>query len=248
MDDFALRAIERILDAIIGGVSIYLGYRLFLSVPRRGGRGRAGRGSRAPASADGGESSAEFKLPGDASIILTRVGPGIFFALFGAAVVVTSLSKGMSYHHGPAGGGAGIAAPSAGGGAANAVNGGETDWHGYLPADKSGGGSTDWSGAVGADKANASPRLSRDRIVAERRDLAPQIAALNRIVPALKADIDPGRKADIELAIPAIKRTLMHPAWDADWGDEAAFDEWASNGASGTAPRGCEKAAQFFNQ
>jgi hypothetical protein len=239
MDDFALRAIERILDAVIGGISIYLGYRLFLSVPRRGGdRDRVGRGSRASASADEGASSAEFKLPGDVSIILTRVGPGIFFALFGAAVVVTSLSKGMSYHREPA----------TGGGAANPAGAGTTDWHGYLASDKSAGGATDWSGAIGADKGYATRRLSRDRIVAQRRDLAPQIAALNAIMPALKADIDPGRKADIELAIPAIKRTLMHPAWDADWGDEAAFDEWTSNGANGAAPVGCDQAAKFFNQ
>jgi hypothetical protein len=239
MDDFALRAIERILDAVIGGLSIYFGYRLFLSVPRSGAdRDGTTREPSASASADAVGSSAEFKLPGDISIILTRVGPGIFFALFGAVVVVTSLSRGMSYHHEPA----------AGASAANPVGAGTTDWHGYLSADKSARGATDWSGAIGADKADAAPRLSRDRIVAQRRDLAPQIAALNAIVPALKADIDPGRKADIELAIPAIKRTLMHPVWDRDWGDEAAFDEWASNGAIGAAPGGCDQAAKFFNQ
>lgn len=238
MDDFALRAIERILDAVIGGISIYLGYRLFLSVPRRAADPDGTAQGANDSASDGGGSSAEFKLPGDVSIILTRVGPGIFFALFGAAVVVTSLSKGMSYHHEPAAGGA----------AGTPVGMGATDRHGYLSSDKSTGGTTDWSGAVGADKADATPRLSRDRIVAQRRDLAPQIAALNAIVPALKADIDPGRKADIELAIPAIKRTLMHPVWDTDWGDEVAFDEWASNGAGGAAPVGCDQAARFFNQ
>jgi len=50
-----------------------------------------------------------------------------------------------------------------------------------LCSDKSAGGTTDWSAVIGADK--AAPRLARERIVARRRDLAPQIAALNAMAP-----------------------------------------------------------------
>jgi len=49
-----------------------------------------------------------------------------------------------------------------------------------LCSDKSAGGTTDWSAVIGADK--AAPRLAR-AMVARRRDLAPQIAALNAMAP-----------------------------------------------------------------
>lgn len=78
MDAAILRSIERIVATAAGGLSIYLGYRLFLSGPP--GRGR---------------SSAHFALGDKASIDLTRVGPGVFFALFGATVVGLSLWRGI---------------------------------------------------------------------------------------------------------------------------------------------------------
>lgn len=73
MDPMILRAIERILAVAIGGLSICLGYRLFLAVPRQ----RDGSGS--------------VKLPWNISVALARVGPGVFFALYGAVVVGYSL-------------------------------------------------------------------------------------------------------------------------------------------------------------
>jgi hypothetical protein len=77
MDEVMLRAIERLLAVIIGGLSVYLGYRLFLCIPEQ----------------KEGEGKIEF--PGGASIFVTRVGPGVFFAMFGAAIVGLSLSKGV---------------------------------------------------------------------------------------------------------------------------------------------------------
>lgn len=73
MDPLTLRGIERILAVAIGGVSIVLGYRLFSAVPVQQ------------------DSSGTLKLPWNISVGLTRVGPGVFFALFGAAVVGYSL-------------------------------------------------------------------------------------------------------------------------------------------------------------
>jgi hypothetical protein len=70
---FLVRMIERVADVIIGGIAIYLGYSLFLRLPRV----KASNG--------------EFVLPGNVSIYLSRIGPGIFFALFGTAVVLLSL-------------------------------------------------------------------------------------------------------------------------------------------------------------
>jgi hypothetical protein len=73
MDPITLRAVERILAIAIGGLSILLGYRLFLAIPEQ----RDGSGT--------------FRLPWNISVGLARVGPGVFFALFGAAVVGYSL-------------------------------------------------------------------------------------------------------------------------------------------------------------
>jgi hypothetical protein len=72
-DPIILRAIERILAVAIGGLAIYCGYRLFLAAPDQRADGRA-----------------ELTLAKDKRLILTRVGPGTFFALFGTAVVLAS--------------------------------------------------------------------------------------------------------------------------------------------------------------
>jgi len=70
---------ERLLAAGIGGMSIYLGYCLFLALP------------------DVRESSGEVRLPIDIRVVIARVGPGAFFALFGAAVVALSLYTAVRY-------------------------------------------------------------------------------------------------------------------------------------------------------
>lgn len=80
MDAITLRFLERILAVAVGGMAIYLGYRLFLKVPE----GQNGEG--------------KFILPWDTSIALSRVGPGVFFALFGASVVGVSFLKPIEYH------------------------------------------------------------------------------------------------------------------------------------------------------
>jgi hypothetical protein len=78
MDPAILRSLERILAVAIGGMSIWLGYRLFIALPEQ----RDGSGS--------------FKLPWNISVVLSRVGPGVFFALFGAAVVAFGLHSAVS--------------------------------------------------------------------------------------------------------------------------------------------------------
>jgi hypothetical protein len=79
MEFIMLRTFERLLSTAIGGLSIYLGYRLFLKMP----------------SVSDGEG--KIKLPGGISIFLSRVGPGIFFALFGASILVTSIYSPLFY-------------------------------------------------------------------------------------------------------------------------------------------------------
>lgn len=77
MDLLQLRVMERVLAVVIGGLSIFLGYRLFIKLPEQK------------------DSSGKLMLPGDISIFFSRIGPGVFFSLFGAAVVVVSLQHGL---------------------------------------------------------------------------------------------------------------------------------------------------------
>lgn len=79
MDDpvTILRMVERILAVLIGGMAIYLGYRLFFHLPFE----RSHKG--------------ELALPG-VKIVLSRVGPGVFFAAFGSVVLYFSITAEVS--------------------------------------------------------------------------------------------------------------------------------------------------------
>lgn len=72
-----LRLVERIASVAVGGLMIYLGYRLFSQV-----RGKA-------------ESSGDFSLGGGRHIKLSKVGPGVFFALFGTGLIIFSITRGI---------------------------------------------------------------------------------------------------------------------------------------------------------
>lgn len=77
MDAITLRMIERIMGVLIGGLSIYLGFYLFKIIPHS----KTGEG--------------KFTFPG-VSIHLFRTGPGVFFALFGCAIIYWSFSHPIS--------------------------------------------------------------------------------------------------------------------------------------------------------
>lgn len=75
MDALLFRFLERLIVVLFSGMAIYLGFRLFLAVPEQR------------------NASGEIKLPKDISIILSRVGPGAFFALFGTVVLGLALLR-----------------------------------------------------------------------------------------------------------------------------------------------------------
>jgi len=66
------RSAERIIGVLLGGLAIFLGYKLFINVPQST------------------DSSAEVDITAKVKVILTRIGPGVFFALFGAGIVLSS--------------------------------------------------------------------------------------------------------------------------------------------------------------
>jgi hypothetical protein len=79
---FLWRAVERFANVLIGALAIYLGYKLFMNLPERRE-----------------EKKGEMKLmlPGDISVYVSRVGPGVFFALFGTAVVLMSFVSAVRF-------------------------------------------------------------------------------------------------------------------------------------------------------
>jgi branched-subunit amino acid transport protein len=69
------RSTERVLLVLVGALAIYLGYRLFVVIPTLD------------------RSEGRIRLPGGVSIFLTRIGPGVFFALFGCALIGFAVSR-----------------------------------------------------------------------------------------------------------------------------------------------------------
>jgi len=75
------RSLERIVAVLLGGLAIYYGFRLFLDVPFER------------------YSDGKIQLPG-MSVVLSKAGPGLFFAAFGAIVIVTSLMQSVTVGRG----------------------------------------------------------------------------------------------------------------------------------------------------
>src|SRR5688500_12381930 len=70
-----MRMVDRLLGLLSGALCVVLGYRLFINLPEKT------------------DLAGKVVLPGGVSIWLSRVGPGIFFALFGAAIVAYSFAS-----------------------------------------------------------------------------------------------------------------------------------------------------------
>jgi hypothetical protein len=201
LDPIAWRMIERILAVAIGGVAIYLGYRLFLQVPERH------------------DSQGSITLPWDITVLLSRVGPGVFFALFGAAVVGYGLHESVSYTRERSS----QTAQATGGPNASATE------------------RVIWGGA--------SPRMTTqpdEALTAARLRARLEIEFLNSLPALLRGDLKDEQERDVSQRTAALKLGVMHLLWGGDWGDFAAFKDWAQGSASEPIPKGLEAAAQYF--
>ncbi|MEB4591933.1 hypothetical protein VSS37_13150 [Candidatus Thiothrix sp. Deng01] len=190
MEEFILRLVERILGVIIGGFSIYLGYHLFLELPIQT------------------NSSGKVILPGDVSIYLSRIGPGVFFALFGAMIVGASLfSKVEKLSHESK-----VTQDSAG----NITTVNKTQE------------------IRGMALGTPSTASEQERLMAEART---QIYTLNsNLADALKPDLHENDRKDLEVAIDYSKRKILQTVWQTSWGEFSAFETWVKSGASTPPP------------
>lgn len=201
MDPITLRAIERILVVLFGGLAIVLGYRLFLHVPERV------------------EGAGKITLPGGVSIFLTRLGPGAFFALFGATVIALSFRFTLSQ--------------STEARVSTLASTGDS-----VPVSSYRNETTYFS---------QSSDLGEETLAMERAQLRGHLFLLNRLDDLLRSDLAPEQRADLESAIPRIKLAAMRSVWSDEWGDFARFRQWVEQeGASGPPPDGLAQAAAFF--
>ena len=198
-----MRAVERLLIVGAGAGAIYLGYRLFLAMPNRD------------------RSSGKLELPGGISIFLSRVGPGVFFSLFGAAVVAMALQFAPSYSE---------MSKSVGDIAANAASGAA------LASAKR---KASYSGLV--EPSGAAPDDT------DRANAALTIRNLNRAVPALRDGLERTYRIDVEQAVQDAKLRLMRTVWsEASWGPYARFAAWVEAGERDPAPADVQAAVAVY--
>ncbi len=199
------RALERILAIIIGGVCVYLGYRLFLRIPEQK------------------EGEATIKFPGDLSVYIARVGPGVFFALFGAAIVAVSLYQGVIYlHQTPIGASPVEAAPGAD----------------SVPARPG----IEFFGGFNPPRShNDFELIDRDRL-----SLSLEMESLNAISGLLSRQLSEQRRAALQTRITSIKLRLMQTVWGPDWGDFSTFQLWVEAGAHDPIPEHFQASATYF--
>jgi hypothetical protein len=200
-----MRAIERLLVVLAGGLAIYLGYRLFLDMPS------AERGS------------GKVNLPGGISIYLSRVGPGVFFSLFGAVVIGLSFQFGVSFSDSAQN--VVVAA------AENATREQQRSYSGIAEA----------PGAAPAapDAMQAVEPYERDRVVAV-------VAALNRAEAALPATLPPTDRINLTYALRDARERLLVSVWDPAWGDVAAFHAWIADNEPDPPPAPISAAARLY--
>jgi hypothetical protein len=181
----ALRMFERILSVLMGGLSIYFGYRLFLKIPVTT------------------TASGTVTLPWNVTVVLSRAGPGIFFALFGVSLIAFSFYQHVHYDEKRAGHEAQVKeAPRAAD---------QKSFNGAAPVIVD---------AVADGREDARMMLRRD------------IAILNTLPAQLNPSLSAQDRNLGISAIRRIKFELMKPVWGSDWGDQHKFEDWIRKGAS----------------
>jgi hypothetical protein len=181
----ALRMFERILAVVIGGLSVYFGYRLFLKIPVTT------------------TASGSVRLPSDITVVLSRVGPGVFFALFGVSVIALSFYQHVQYDE-------------------KRVGHGEQSKEAPEQHIQKG-----FNGAAPGIVDTASDNRQDTRMML-RRD----IAILNTLPGQLNPSLSPQDRNLVLSAIRRIKFELMTPVWGSDWGDQRKFEEWVRRAPS----------------
>jgi len=183
-----MRGAERLMLIGAGALAIWLGYRLFVQMPGAArGEGKA-------------------TLPGGVSIMLSRVGPGVFFALFGCAVLGYSVARPVELDL-PLG-------PTA--------EASRLRYSGF--------------GSFLAAPAVAPGPVAGTAAGASAEEVERMVIGLNGLFAEARPHLSAPAVAEAEATLRAAKLALMGQAWAPAWGDRAAFADWVRQGAGGSAP------------
>jgi hypothetical protein len=196
-----MRMVERLLGLLSGALCVVLGYRLFINLP------------------DKTDSGGKVVLPGGVSIWLSRVGPGIFFALFGAAIVAYSFASTVRVTNEQG------AAPSQA----------SSDTPGATLAMR--------RQEIAAMSARAAKSDTTERTLIELRGA---MADLNATIDRLGRDVAPPERDRLIAGLQNAKVLLLRSAWMPAWGDPARFQSWVNSGAVLPAPAGMDEPAGLY--
>jgi hypothetical protein len=199
-----MRMVERLLGLLAGGLCIVLGYRLFVKLPEKT------------------DSSGKVVLPGGVSIWLSRVGPGIFFALFGAAIVAYSFASAVK------------------------VTNEQTS-----PSPRASTGTTAETPATSRQEIAAMSDRSAEPARREARQqqlmvLRGTLVDLNATIDRLGREAASSERDRLVVGLQMAKMLLLRGAWDAAWGDPARFQSWINTGAVPPAPAGMDEPAGLY--
>jgi hypothetical protein len=154
------------------------------------------------------------------SIYLSRIGPGIFFALFGSAILVYALRP-VEFDHQQT-----VAAAASSPGAPPAAM--QTVHH---------------SGIGSA----SSPDL--DQRQAERNNAVGTVFELKKIEDAVELALKGRAQEDAKAALEDAKVRIMRTVWDEEaWGPLGDFEAWRTAGMPQPAPKGIARAAAVISR
>ena len=193
---FALGAIVvRVLQVMAGALFCWLGFKLFALVP-------------------GADSGAEMSFSNQMKMNFTKVGPGVFFSVFGAVILIHGISNPptLSIREG-----SDVAPASGSGSASQAAT--------ASPA------RAERTVVVAGSGQNSGDDLARQTL---RNDVIQHIRFINRIDAFLRADLKAFERNDLAVQSREIKLKLMGLAWGPAWGDQPTFESWARDNSSGT--------------
>jgi hypothetical protein len=156
------------------------------------------------------------------SIWLSRVGPGIFFALFGAAIVAYSFASTVKVTNEQSG-----PSPRA-----------STATTGEAPA-------TSRQEIAAMSDRSAEPakgEARRQQLMVLRGTLAD----LNATIDRLGRDAASPDRDRLVVGLQMAKMLLLRGAWDSAWGDPVRFQSWINTGAVPPAPAGMDEPAGLY--
>lgn len=216
MDIFLWRAVERLANVLIGALAILLGYKLFIKLPERTV-----------------DEKGEMKmgLPGGISVYASRIGPGVFFALFGTVVVLMSFLSPVTLSDNGV-----VASPIPS----------ET-----TPKDT---GQPDSDNKVSKTISYSSGQVDADRFSIDRAVVKRDLATVRTLEAQLMTYVGTGNwpqmsanKANTLInTLQRIKRVLLLDVWDPAWGDPEDFSNWVQKGAIDAPPPEVQEVADLF--